>query len=217
MNILKETTEIVLDLSCRHAPLRLYAKQGDIGSRFISARFCFGGRDFDLSQVQRSEIRVKKPDDTITVNEGVISENRVEYPLTDQSLTVSGEGQADFLLYGSGDKVISCIPAQLTIAEMPVGDESVVSLNEYTAFREEFDGLSESVEGLDSRVSAAEKSINRLNSNFGGLCLATIPRNVFDHMGGLPPTTVFFVLEEDGGISIYLDSVMIASSSWANQ
>lgn len=214
---MKETTEIVLDLSCRHAPVRLYAKQGDIGSRFISARFCFGGRDFDLSQVQRSEIRVKKPDGTVTVNAGAISDDRVEYPLTDQSLTVSGEGQADFLLYGSGGEVISCIPARLTIAEMPVGDESAVSLNEYTAFREEFDEFSGSVTGLDSRVSAAENNIDILTARFGGLSMATIPRTAFDHVGALPSTTVFFVTEEDGGISIYLNNVMIASSSWANK
>ena len=215
MNYLKEMTEITLDLSCRHAPVQLYAKQGDIDSRSIRAHFLFGGRKFDLSQAERSEIRVRKPDGTITVNEGEIAEDVAVYPLTEQSLAAAGEAQADFLLYGGGGEVISCIPARLTVIPAPSGDEAVVSTNEYTAFREQ-------VEDIDNRLadfrstyaSQMSQMYGKLSELTQRLGAASIKICTAEEYSALTPdpNTVYYVA--DGSkVTQYLGDVKLTSGT----
>jgi hypothetical protein len=164
MNILIQTTEIALDLSCRGEPVRIYAKQGDIDSRRIRACFYSGGRIFSLDDVGHSEIRVKKPDGTITVNGGESDGSGIVFPLTDQSINVSGEGSVDFLLYGNGGELISAVPAKITIIESPVGSDAIESTDEYAAFTAEF---TQHVKSYDEFKTQATASFSSLGSQIG--------------------------------------------------
>lgn len=158
---MKGTIKINADLSCRHAPERVYAKQGDINSRFIRADFFFGGYAFDMSAVSRSEIRVRKPDGKITVNDGVLTETGAIFPLTDQSLSVAGKGSIDLMLYGNDGSMISCVPAELIIISVFTGDSAIASTNEFKAFREQ-------TEAFMRQINEFNEDYTQKLSDFGG-------------------------------------------------
>lgn len=187
---MKETAEITADMSCREAPSTIYAKQGDCDTRFVRVQFRSGGRAFDMSKAESTEIRVLKPDGKITINPGVIEDGGAVYPLTDQSLNVSGEGRAEFMLYGSGGELISTVPARLVIIAAPAGDEAAVSTNEFAALRDK---------------------LGSLETRLGGLSFVRISETLFKR--SIPKeNTVYFVYSEKK-VSIYLGTALIGMGS----
>lgn len=189
---MKETVEITADMSCREAPSIIYAKQGDYNTRFVRVQFRSGGRAFDLSEAESTEIRVLKPDGKITINPGVIEDGGAVYPLTDQSLNVSGEGRAEFMLYGIGGELISTVPARLIIIAAPAGDEAAVSTNEFAVLRDRIDSLDTRLGGL-SFVRMSEALYKR-----------SIPNE----------NTVYFVYSQKK-VSLYLGTALIGMGSAA--
>ncbi|MCD7742232.1 MAG: hypothetical protein LUI06_08515 [Ruminococcus sp.] len=204
------TTQISTDLSCTHAPSTIYAKQGDCDSRFVEVSYFVQNESLDLEDVYRSEIRVKKPDGTITVNEGSLGESSVTYPLTDQSLTQSGNASVDFLLYGSSGEVISSVPANLVIIAAAVGDEAVISTDEYQAFVSEFEAYkADSTEQLNALLTATDE----LSVRLGALSLVKCTQTEYE---ALTPDsdTLYYVTDAQGGtVTQYLGSVKLTSGS----
>lgn len=151
---MKETAEIITDMSCREAPATVYAKQGDCGTRYVRVSFRSGDKPFEMSGAESTEIRVLKPDGKITINPGVIDEDGAVYPLSDQSLNVGGEGRAEFMLYGKGGDLISTIPARLIIIPASAGDMAVESTDEFADLRDDYEDLNERVGQIEERISA---------------------------------------------------------------
>lgn len=185
-------TELSLDLSCRTAPLYIYAKQGDSDSRFVKATFTDNGEAVDLSEVARSEIRVQKPDGTLTVNEGATpADGAILFPLSEQSLTAAGEAKVDFILYDSNNAVISAIPANMAVIAAAVGDDEIVSTNEYKAFQKDFTALKDSVSGVEEQL--------------GGHSFKDITAEEYAEITP-DSNTVYYVTDEKGNVRMYLGS-----------
>ena len=134
---MKETFDIIADLACREKPPAVYAKQGDADSREVRVSFVFGEKPFDIRTAVTSEMRVLRPDGTLSIAEGTsdTDTNSITFMLTDQMLNAGGEGRIEFVLYGADDEVISSAPARLVIIPRGVGDPAAVSTNEYLEFK----------------------------------------------------------------------------------
>lgn len=216
MNKMNGTIKINADLSCRHAPERIFAKQGDIDSRFIEVSFFFGGEPFDLAQVTKSEIRVRKPDSTMTVSDGVKGSKSIIFPLTAQSLNVSGNASADFLLYGGSGEVISSIPAKLMIIGDYNEDEPVVSPSEYQSLLDEirslaaqlnsfktqssnqFTQMSSQMTALTQKADSLDSSVKTLTEQLGSIKLRPMAQSAYDSLGDSEkndPFSMFIITE----------------------
>lgn len=204
------TTKYTVDLSCRQAPLDIWAKQGDAASRFLSIDYVYCGEPFDLSGAARTEIRVQKPDGCITVNAGVLSGSGAVYPLSYQSLTVAGDGSVDLILYGSSSEVISCVPARLHIIGAAVGDDAVISTNEYLAFSDSFAELTKTVSSnYNEFLVFQQMTVSRLD----GLWFTQLTRAEYDALEIKQDYGVYIISEEDGGITLAVGSVELLSGS----
>ena len=220
---MRETIEITADISCRHAPPHIFSKQGDIDARFIRVRFFSCGSDGEelVGQAVRSEIRVKKPDGKLTVNGGEKDGGCFVFPLTEQSLNVSGEAQIDFVLYGENGETLSCVPANLTIIARPVGDEDIVSTNEYTAFCEQVDDLDSSLSAFRSQyasqmaafASQLSKYQERLGGVTGAVSFKRLSQADYDALGEYDAATVYYAVDENGKVTQYLGAAKLSTGS----
>ena len=183
---MEHTAVINADLSCRSVPADICTKQGDSG-RYVRVRFRSGGKAFDLTDAASTEIRVKKPDGTITITPGVLETGGAVYPLTAQSLNTAGEGRAEFMLYDGNGTLISTVPARLIIAASPAGDEAAASTNDFGQYR--------------TRLTAIE----------GRLSSLSFLRVTDEQYAELTPreNTLYFVDGTGGNITLYLGSVQL--------
>lgn len=193
------TTELTLDLSCRAASRYIYAKQGDSDSRFVKATFVDGDTVVELSEVARSEIRVQKPDGTLTVNEGETpTDGAIRFPLSYQSLTAAGEAAVDFILYDNDGAVISAIPANMVIIAAAVGDDAIVSTNEYMAFQKDFTAVKSNVDGIEKQI--------------GGHSFRDITAEEYAEITP-DSNTVYYVSDGKGGVRMYLGSAELCRAA----
>ena len=219
-------SEFSAELSCGSAPVRIFAKQGDEDSRFLRVRFLFGGKAFDLSGAEHTEIRVQKPDGTVTVNDGVIGEDGTAlYPLSPQSLTAAGEGSADLILYGSGGEVISCVPARLIITPAPVGDEAVAPISEYRAFVAQLSSIESRLTAQGQSISLLQRDLTTMNQNYGrwiaelssrlgDMSLSLLTAAEYEALAVKNPSTLYTVVDEDSGkVTQYLGETELKSGS----
>lgn len=161
---MKETAEITADMSCREAPATIYAKQGDYDTRFVRVHFRSGGRAFDMSDASSTEIRVLKPDGKITINRGVLEEDSAVYPLSQQSINVSGEGRAEFMLYDKKGYLISTVPSRLVIIAAPSGDMAAESTDEFAGMRDDLADIKDGFDDLNERMDSLEGRVNGMVS-----------------------------------------------------
>lgn len=231
MNIMKGTTEITAELSGGGAPQLIFAKQGDAKSRFLRVKFLYGGKAFPLDNVSRTEIRVKKPDGRLTVNDGSAEYGEdgavsgFVYPLSAQSLTAAGEGAADFILFGKNNEVISTVAARLMISEAPAGDKAVESLSEYAAFEQKMGGYDSSIKSLQSQTNILTRDLTTMNSNYGkwiaglsdqlaSLSFKVVSEEEYSALAKPYENAVYLVTDESvGKFSLYFGSLALKNSA----
>lgn len=187
------TTEICCDLSCRGVPPHIYAKQNDKNSRQVKVSFADCGESVDLSSVSRSEIRVQKPDGTLTVSSGESpSSGTITFPLSQESLTVAGLAMVDFLLYGSDDSIISAVPAAMTIAAAAVKSTSSSGTGTGT-------GSGTDTSSIWSAINSLSASITQTLERLGGLSFKKLTETEYK---ALTPdaNTIYFITDSDGNI-----------------
>lgn len=209
MNTMNGTTELTAELSCGSAPALIFAKQGDEDSRYVSVRFLFAGKDFPLGEAAHTEIRIQKPDGTVTVNDGSIGEDGTAvYPLSPQSLTAAGEGKADFLLFGENDELISTVPARLVITPAPVGDEAIESISEYRAFVRDITDIKSAIiilqqtdgelaRDLNSVNTSLGRAIASLNDRLGNLSFMALTESEYAALDPKDPDTLYIVTADE--------------------
>ncbi len=224
LNIMNGITELTAELSCGNAPALLFAKQGDEDSRFVRVRFLFAGKPFSAAAAAHTEIRVQKPDGTVTVNDGTVEQGGTAlYPLSAQSLTAAGEGKADFLLFGADEELISTVPARLIITPMPVGDEALESVSEYNAFVTEIaahgsaiTALQAADEELQRNIISASSSLGygiaSLSNRLGDMSFSLLTAAQYEALATKSPITLYTVV--DGSkVTQYLGETELKSGS----
>lgn len=226
---MKGISDFTAELSCGTAPQVIFAKQGDEDTRFIRVRFLFGGRDFPTDDVSHSEIRVKKPDGKITVEDGVKeTDGSITFPLSAQSLTAAGEGALDLILYDASGKVISTVPARLMVTAAPVGDEAMDSISEYHAFVEQMNvqrtdidnaqkdirGLKSDLQSVKSDLSGVHGSISELEDMLGGMRFKKLTQAEYDNMSEKSESTLYTAVDaENEKVKQYLGNIELKSGN----
>lgn len=129
---MKVVTTITADLKCEETPRTIYVKQWDADTRVVRVYFRDGGEEFDLNDVFSAQMHVLKPDGKMTSTDGSFHGGEyIDFTFSDQSLSVAGEGRAEFILYGAYSRVISTIAVPLVIYPQAYGDEAAASTNEF--------------------------------------------------------------------------------------
>ncbi len=183
---MNETAAITADLSCRSVPPDICAKQGDTG-RYVRVRFRDGAKPADLTDLDSTEIRVRKPDGTITIAPGSVDTDGAVYPLSAQSLDTAGEGRAEFMLYDTGGVLISTVPARLVIIPSPAGDEAVASTNDFGEY---------------------QTRLEEVEDRLGDLSFERLTAEEFTALADKDEDTMYLV-DNSGSVTLYLGSVQL--------
>lgn len=125
------TQSLMLDVAGRNRYKYVYAKQGDSGSRFVNVTMLANGVQIVPESGTTAKIRALKPDGTGVYNPATINANgTITAALTSQMLAVKGDVQADIMLVGSNNEILSTVTFYITVEEAPAG-EAIVSSNEF--------------------------------------------------------------------------------------
>lgn len=125
------TQSLMLDVQGRNRYKYVYAKQGDSGSRFVNVTMLANGVQIVPESGTTAKIRALKPDGTGVFNSATINANgTITAALTSQMLAVKGDVQADIMLVGSNNEILSTVTFYITVEEAPAGDV-VESSNEF--------------------------------------------------------------------------------------
>lgn len=130
---MKVIKTIRVELQNRKLSEKIYAMQGDAGSRYIKVILLESGNAFEIEDGIAARIYAEKPDGTKIYNDCEISENSILAPLTSQALAVSGNATCVIDLR-KGDQILTSFEFILVIRKKPVDSAAIESTNEFTAF-----------------------------------------------------------------------------------
>ncbi len=126
------TQRISLDFGRNTIPPTVYAKQGDIKSRFVEIAPLNNGQTYTLESGTIAVFGLKKPDGYSVLNNAVIAGNVITAELTEQALAAPGVAVAEIQLY-MGDTLLSSQIFYIKIERSAVDSETVESSNEFNA------------------------------------------------------------------------------------
>ncbi len=133
MNVIQT---ILLDVSATGPLPRVWAKQGDDGTRFVAVKLVNMGAPYSLPEGVDVQLRAEKPDGNGIFNPAQITdEGLILAEMTDQVLACGGMVKADICLVDAGGGVLSSMPFEIQVVAAPQG-KSIMSTNEVLALME---------------------------------------------------------------------------------
>ena len=130
------TLNITLDLYNENRTV-YKAKQGDANSRFLLATITELGVPFSIPANNTVYLKVRKPDETCTLTQGVISDGKALVELTSQTLAVSGIAYCEIrILQNDPIEDLKTIKFTMQFDSSVFLDEIAESTDEFTALEE---------------------------------------------------------------------------------
>ena len=130
------TLNITLDLYNENRTV-YKAKQGDANSRFLLATITELGVPFTIPSNNMVFLKVRKPDETCTLTQGVISDGKALVELTNQTLAVAGIAYCEIrILQNDPIEDLKTIKFTMQFDSSVFLDEIVESTDEFTALQE---------------------------------------------------------------------------------
>ena len=130
------TLNITLDLYNENRTV-YKAKQGDANSRFLLATITELGVPFSIPANNTVYLKVRKPDETCTLTQGVISDGKALVELTNQTLAVAGIAYCEIrILQNDPIEDLKTIKFTMQFDSSVFLDEIVESTDEFTALQE---------------------------------------------------------------------------------
>ena len=127
------TLNITLDLYNENR-IVYKAKQGDANSRFLLATITELGVPFTIPSNNMVFLKVRKPDETCTLTQGVISDGKALVELTNQTLAVAGIAYCEIrILQNDPIEDLKTIKFTMQFDSSVFLDEIVESTDEFTA------------------------------------------------------------------------------------
>lgn len=149
---MQTTTEIKLDIARNTSPPTVYAKQGDSGTRYVTATLLENGVPYTLESGITARIRVLKPDNTAVYNTATVSGNTVTAELTSQALAVPGVAIAEIGLY-KDTQILTTFIFYVRIERSAVSDNQIESSDEFGVLEET---IQQALSTIDIANMAAE-------------------------------------------------------------
>ena len=163
-------TDLVLDVT-RQMPVRQYltVRQGDSGIRVLRITLTDMGEPLCIPGGTKAVLCTRKADETLTAIDGRIDANgAVNFELSAQTLAAVGNAVCDVQLI-SGMDVITSVPFELRVKPPVIGNEEILSSNEYSVLAavllEAQEALSASEKGLQNVQSAVDKLESTLDKS----------------------------------------------------
>ena len=138
---MKSTTNVNLNVQLPNYSTVIYAVQGDVMSREISATLLDGSSPFEPPWGADGVIRYRKPDGTVgmydTMEDGTtpavtVTGNVATILLAEQMLTVAGEVLAQLSFYSADSERLSTFTFKVVVEENPYTDEAFESTDYYS-------------------------------------------------------------------------------------
>lgn len=137
------TLNITLDLYNENR-IVYKAKQGDANSRFLLATITELGVPFSIPAGNTVYLKVRKPDETCTLTQGVISDGKALVELTNQTLAVAGIAYCEIrIIQNDPIEDLKTIKFTMQIDSSVFSDEIVESTDEFTALTEALADINE--------------------------------------------------------------------------
>lgn len=138
---MKSTTNVNLNVQLPNYSTVIYAVQGDVMSREISATLLDGSSPFEPPWGADGVIRYRKPDGTVGMYDTMEDEstpavtvtgNVATILLAEQMLTVVGEVMAQLSFYSADSERLSTFTFKVVVEENPYTDEAFESTDYYS-------------------------------------------------------------------------------------
>lgn len=142
------TQSINLDFGRNSIPPTVYAKQGDIKTRFVTITPLNCGAAYTMETGTTAKIAVRKADGHKVLNNATITDGIITAELTEQALAADGVAVAEIQLY-KGDTLLTSQVFYIKVERSAVDSDAVESSDEFNALVEalnQVDNLNASVE-----------------------------------------------------------------------
>ena len=154
---MKSTTNVNLNVQLPNYSTVIYAVQGDVMSREISATLLDGSSPFEPPWGADGVIRYRKPDGTVgmydTMEDGTtpavtVTGNVATILLAEQMLTVVGEVMAQLSFYSADSERLSTFTFKVVVEENPYTDEAFESTDYYSVLTADIASILAVVENM---------------------------------------------------------------------
>lgn len=151
---LKSVKNMVADVAKENATLRLIAKQGDCGTRFLHIAIARDGERLFVSQDTGVVFNVRRPDQASAMFAGTVeTDGTVTVPLRAWALELAGRLECDVSLIASGDKKLTTGTFFVEVEASSCPEENMIEEEEYSVLL----NLIASVESGEAERCAAEQ------------------------------------------------------------
>ena len=154
---MKSTTNVNLNVQLPNYSTVIYAVQGDVMSREISATLLDGSSPFEPPWGADGVIRYRKPDGTVGMYDTMEDEstpavtvtgNVATILLAEQMLTVVGEVMAQLSFYSADSERLSTFTFKVVVEENPYTDEAFESTDYYSVLTADIASILAVVENM---------------------------------------------------------------------
>ncbi len=125
------TKALTLDIGKRYLLSPVYAKQGDMASRYLKITMMNGDTQYKPASGNTAKFRALKPDGNSVMNPATInSDGTVTCELTEQTLACAGVVKADVVILDGTNKALASASFDIAVERAPIG-EDLKSDNEF--------------------------------------------------------------------------------------
>lgn len=149
------TKELTLDIGKKYLLSAVYAKQGDMASRYLKITLMNGAEQYKPASGNTAKFRALKPDGNSVMNPATInSDGTVTCELTSQTLACAGLVKADVVILDGNSKALATASFDIAVERAPIGAD-IESANEFKEILELIDEASVAVSTANTAASKA--------------------------------------------------------------
>lgn len=158
------TKDLILDVGKKYLLSPVYAKQGDMASRYLKITMMNGDSQYKPASGNTAKFRALKPDGNSVMNPATInSDGTVTCELTAQTLACAGIVKADVVILDGNSKALASASFDIAVERAPIG-EDIESKDEFKEILELIDEASAAVSAANTATSKANTAASSANT-----------------------------------------------------
>ena len=146
---------IKLDFGRNTMPPSVFAKQHDSDTRKLIITPLLNGSAYTLPTGVTARFHMTKPDGTTIIDDAQISDGKIVFTLTAQSLAADGIGVAEIGLYNSNE-LLTTQTFYIDISKGAYSEDAVESSDEYKSLVDLFDEAEEAIASIGGKMALAD-------------------------------------------------------------
>ena len=151
------TKDLTLDIGKKYLLSPVYAKQGDMASRYLKITMMNGDSQYKPASGNTAKFRALKPDGNSVMNPATInSDGTVTCELTAQTLACAGIVKADVVILDGNSKALASASFDIAVERAPIGED--------IESKDEFKEILELIDEASAAISAANTATSKANT-----------------------------------------------------